>query len=324
MNLDFLKNLLKEKAEARMGDVRRSELQHGTGLLPVLSQGYETPEKAAIAEFVQSRKQANAPYISPLENTNVSPDDVNNFERILDSGQISGGINKIGKGLSGLDILKQQNAERMKLAEMVAERAKITHPDTIERAKKLGFDTNQTWFHGTKADVKEFKPSDFGNVGPGVYLTQDPFVATRFGNNVMPLYSRSQNPLKLSSPDAQMDQLQALLKRLDAEKHAPDSRDFADSYEYLTKALENKLYAEMPEEEALAIARKLQQHTQDKLKSLGYDSIDSSYGGHPMRVVFDPSHIRQTNAKFDPKKKSSKNILAGATGAALLGAQGEE
>ena len=69
----------------------------------------------------------------------------------------------------------------------------------IERAKMSGFDTEQTWYHGTDADIDELKVGGkdvterHGNVfGDGIYLTKHQDLAEQWageveGANVMPL-----------------------------------------------------------------------------------------------------------------------------------------
>ena len=47
--------------------------------------------------------------------------------------------------------------------------------------------------------------------------------------------------------------------------------------------------------------------------------IPKNYGTSNIDIIFDPSNIRSVNAAFDPAKKDSPNLLAGVTGAGLLG-----
>ncbi len=70
------------------------------------------------------------------------------------------------------------------------------------RARQQGFNPNEVLYHGTKADFNEFAPSDFGNVGPGVYMSSNPEVASSYaspsayvppeGAQVMPLLTRGE------------------------------------------------------------------------------------------------------------------------------------
>ena len=56
------------------------------------------------------------------------------------------------------------------------------------------------------------------------------------------------------------------------------------------------------------------------LEGEGFHGVDS---GHET-VVFDPANIRSVNAAFDPAKKGSSNILAGAGGLGLMGMMASE
>jgi hypothetical protein len=52
----------------------------------------------------------------------------------------------------------------------------------MQRAKAMGFDPSDVQYHGTKADFTEFAPSDFGNVGPGIYISSNPEVASGYAS----------------------------------------------------------------------------------------------------------------------------------------------
>lgn len=72
----------------------------------------------------------------------------------------------------------------------------------MARAADQGFNPEEVFYHGTKADFNEFAPSDFGNVGPGVYISSNPEVASNYaspsayvppeGAQVMPLLTRGE------------------------------------------------------------------------------------------------------------------------------------
>lgn len=72
----------------------------------------------------------------------------------------------------------------------------------MARAADQGFNPEEAFYHGTKADFNEFAPSDFGNVGPGVYISGNPEVASNYaspsayvppeGAQVMPLLTRGE------------------------------------------------------------------------------------------------------------------------------------
>ncbi len=70
-------------------------------------------------------------------------------------------------------------------------------------------------YHGTRADFTEFKQSNRGALGPGIYLTTNTKEAGMYtnsatpgGENVMPVYVRMQNPLHVKDGENVFDILQ--------------------------------------------------------------------------------------------------------------------
>lgn len=80
----------------------------------------------------------------------------------------------------------------------------------MERARRLGFDVDRPLYHGTRGDFREFRPSEDGLDGPGIYLTDNPKSGSDYaardwidnpdgtettiwadGGNVMPVYARN-------------------------------------------------------------------------------------------------------------------------------------
>jgi hypothetical protein len=157
----------------------------------------------------------------------------------------------------------------------------------MARAKEMGFDTDMTWYHGTRAgEFPEFSPSQSGTLGPGSYLTNSASDAGDFarfasgdnGPSVMPLMARGR---------------------------------MADMAEY-NALLDETLPYRDAQREAVRI-----------LQEAGYSGLRS---GNEVSV-FDPRNIRSTSAAFDPAKSDSSNLLAAnaKTGAAIpLGMEGQE
>ena len=58
----------------------------------------------------------------------------------------------------------------------------------------------------------------------------------------------------------------------------------------------------------------------EDIASDGYDAIVNNYDGFTDVAVLEPNQIRSVNAVFDPAKKNSGDILAGLSGAGILGA----
>lgn len=186
----------------------------------------------------------------------------------------------------------------------------------MARAKEMGFDTGKTYYHGTKANIDEFKlPKKASNgsaFGEGVYLTDAPYEANHYamdmspgesGSNVLPVHHNLKNPFDL---DANVDP--KFIEYLKENKVLPQS--------YLNQVKDNfGLYGKL--------VNKLDGHEYTELlKKAGYDGVSNAPGkGGYINVVFDPSQIRSKFAAFDPSKSGSGNISAGLAGAALLGNQ---
>jgi hypothetical protein len=67
--------------------------------------------------------------------------------------------------------------------------AKLPPEIRRQRAEALGFDTGRVLYHGTDAEFDAFKPGEYGELGPGIYLG-DEDVAREFGARVLPVYVR--------------------------------------------------------------------------------------------------------------------------------------
>lgn len=196
--------------------------------------------------------------------------------------------------------------------------------DRLQRAKDLGFETDA--FHGTRqevainpveaiydgvprrilveeegAPIKEFlDKSDYEGDTPsiqdvGTFFSEDPDVASYFAGDgeyeagqVYPVKLRLQNPKEYFSYE-----------------------DFEEDFEnFMTEQLQSGKSSFTDEIGSKAF--------REKLQSEGHDGIlisrSTTDTGRPRQdyVVFDPKNIRSIFAKFDPTKKESKDILAGA------------
>ena len=196
--------------------------------------------------------------------------------------------------------------------------------DRLQRAKDLGFETDA--FHGTRqevainpveaiydgvprrilveeegAPIKEFlDKSDYEGDTPsiqdiGTFFSEDPDVASYFAGDgefeagqVYPVKLRLQNPKEYFSYE-----------------------DFEEDFEnFMTEQLQSGKTSFTDEIGSKAF--------REKLQSEGHDGIlisrSTTDTGRPRQdyVVFDPKDIRSVFAKFDPTKKESKDILAGA------------
>jgi hypothetical protein len=143
----------------------------------------------------------------------------------------------------------------------------------MQRAEAMGFDPTDVQYHGTEADITQFRPSAKGKMGPGVYTTPSPSKASVFagypspyaeGGNVMPLLLRGD-----------------YIKRADAFDLRPEIS-----------------------------GREGQRILNETLEGMGYAGSKAGERGSlaPEAVTFDPRNVRSLFAAFDPEYKGS-NIL---------------
>ena len=113
-----------------------------------------------------------------------------------------------------------------------------TNPD-ITKANGGGIDNflkkskiKQRVYHGTGANIADFKPSKMGAMGPGIYVSTDPKVASGYANvinngreqnnpNVMPLHIQARNPFTISHINKSHDEL---FKHFDPEGKLTDDQ----------------------------------------------------------------------------------------------------
>jgi hypothetical protein len=104
----------------------------------------------------------------------------------------AGGLAKFLKGVKGTQ------------KTLPAEERKANLDKMLEGSK-----VKERLYHGTGADISEFKPSVIGAMGPGTYLTKNPKVASEYGNvvnlrrstnqpNVLPVYAQIKNPFEIT------------------------------------------------------------------------------------------------------------------------------
>lgn len=72
------------------------------------------------------------------------------------------------------------------------------------RAQEMGFDTSRVLYHATNSDFDEFRPSERGNAGPGVYVSNDVEFASLYGNRVIELYVKGELATEAQLNDAKL------------------------------------------------------------------------------------------------------------------------
>ena len=210
-------------------------------------------------------------------------------------GFAGGGIKNVGKALS------------------------MTKAARMARAKEQGFSPT-TQYHGSPSNqITEFDPygrSRYGLFGEGVYLTDNPAIASSYAAKkagapatVYPVTSRVKNPINMNAP-----------ADLTAWKKAGGDY-LPDELPWTGKPTNEKVYREIEETliQDMIPSYEGGEIMQDILRRMGHDGVIHRGGGrlgsgprHNVTVAFDPEQVRSIFAKFDPRKISSTDLLAGA------------
>jgi len=175
----------------------------------------------------------------------------------------------------------------------------------MQRARDMGFDLDETLYHGTSDDIKYFSLThpnrkDSGWLGTGVYLTDDPSLASIYGNmkpstsnagpNILPVHVKLKNPYYASIND------KLRLKNISFDKGKEEARAAADAWttELKKKGHDGVILEFDPKDD-------------------GSGSFGVGFPAHKEVVVFEPENIRSSFAKFDPADADS-DFLSKAKG----------
>ncbi len=256
----------------------------------------------------------------------------------------------------------------------------------LKRAKDQGFG-EETFYHGTAADIKEFDNSKIGTVtddgwfGRGHYFSPSSKYSEEFipdglvydaymenikngggrkfakGGNVIPVKLRAQNQYDWRANEIESEGRGMANANADQRQHKTDELikagysgvDVFDDKVMLGEdetlspeqfKLIQDYYAKNHSSTGLPPAW-LKKETVEKTLRVGAnkDAYVKTYGEDfvsklPIkrilkeRMVFDPKNIRSVNAKFDPSKTDSSNllssILTGGVGLSVLNSEKEE
>lgn len=198
-----------------------------------------------------------------------------------------------GMSLAGL-LPFVPGAGGVRAAEKAADALDMSQAARMQRAADQGFNVDMPVYHGTTDDFESFDidragKNDSGWYGKGVYLTPDPDTASAYTQ-----YQEFAN--RTGAPGANVIPAYTRLK--------------------------NPYY--WPENRKAALTTEESRLIRDELMARGYDGVivsnkyaDPKYQSNYETIVFDPSNIRSVNAAFDPAKRDSRNLMAGAAGATI-------
>lgn len=152
----------------------------------------------------------------------------------------------------------------------------MSQEDRIERAKNMGFNTDQVLYHGTQLEFGEFDPKRIGKrygvSDEGFFFSNNEQTASAYGETI-PVYLSIQNPMIID------------LDQLPEELGTPSGRTQAyfdeNAFELVQSAQENN-----------------------------NDAIFIEQGGESMVVVFEPNQIRSIDAAFDPDYRETGRLMA--------------
>lgn len=177
----------------------------------------------------------------------------------------------------------------------------------MARAKGLGFDTDRVLYRGADQAYATARASERGALGPGVYFTDVPSVARRYGNIVGDFHVRgtilNTKPFR-PIPDGLADSVKAQL--------APDEKARWDRLWPKRREENGIVYGENVDAETFreVLTRSVSpQRVPEILQRLGIDGMEGIADGHEL-VVFDPRNVRSVNAAFDPARTDSADVLA--------------
>lgn len=278
------------------------------------------PEGAIIPEKIQAAREqeralresggglASVGMLDPIEF-------VPNITGLGAAGLALGGLKKVGQ-----KAVKEGGQE---LAERMA------------RAKKLGFDTNKTLYHGTSKTFSQFDPNLKGtgagatSEGYGAYFSNNPEIASAYampkgaevGGNVVPVVVKKGRFIEQLEPLEKGDRklFETLIKS------APDWENSIINYgdENPQKALKLALDSLMQNERKIEALHDIANVMYggsldlwaDQLTKNGIVGFKDSAKG--ITVVPDSKNIRSIFANFDPAQAESKNISAGIAASGL-------
>jgi hypothetical protein len=202
----------------------------------------------------------------------------------------------------------------------------MSTPARMQRAAEQRY--TPTVYHGTRSDIQEFSVQDQvrnrkSDAPPGVYaFSSSPDTAASYTTssrsksgapNIIPARLRLENPLVIDAkgnPWSQIELSNDFMSKIDPRRYPAAQNKLPDG-----SGMDRMLM--FSTNDLAAIARSsgnydglVIQNVYDP-GSLKSKAIADTY------MVFDPANIRSVNAAFDPAKRGSANLMAGAAGGAI-------
>lgn len=217
----------------------------------------------------------------------------------------------------------------------------------LQRARELGFDTENVVLHGTNADFTEFRPSKGGLSGPGVYFFTDKENAfpenfatdEKSGKTIEAFIKKGKYfdmtkvmdeaqfrevAIEIGFTEEQVsdfvnDQKSRFEKsvkrreqdrtRTEAKRKESGKEPLPDTYwEQLNEDAKNT-FLKYDYRKLQSLAFKADKNFFDMLKDSGYLGVSNIWNDQPIKTVFDPKNIRSVDAEFNLDQADSANIF---------------
>jgi hypothetical protein len=182
----------------------------------------------------------------------------------------------------------------------------MNHKDRMARAKFLGFDVNNIYYHGTVHDFENFDPRLSNSrtqtdVPSGtIYLTSNPAISASYagenittwgdvtdynhGSNIMPLYVKKGKAMIINARGSNWNDIYI--------KNYPDFETTNDFAEYAQHKGKDSLIIKNVVDSGTWV------HKNNRSKRIS-DVV----------VIFKPENVRSIYAKFDPANIHSENLM---------------
>lgn len=191
-------------------------------------------------------------------------------------------------------------------------------------------------YHGTAADIEEFNPAQFGGSATkarsaklGTWMVDNPEVAggyARFAAEDVPVQRLLDQALRAERNGNfnEADRLNVLAENLElgGELRGGGGQNIMPLRargKFFEIDAEGATMSDLDDNQLTDWAQEAKAKGFDGVKINNFsDNVDyGQYMPATHYLVFDPANIRSTNAAFDPAKRGSSNLMAGAAGGAI-------
>ena len=272
--------------------------------------GYQPPTESALAdpivEHFRTLPQQLATNQQAMDNTmasmyktdmatgqpnpNYRPEAMNEFTQMMPAVMGSTNAVKMAKAMENAMLPIEQGGLGLPAGNTAA-----------QRAKALGFDTENMWYRGDKPNLTEFNPNDLSNYIKGnIFLTDKKPIASWYART-----GKQKDIMNMPSNESQG--VYSLFTKNNPRELKINANENSWVDIPVPKAWKKSFYDGTGQIDDVALMA-----NQKKYPSMQVDNVIDQYGLGSQKVIFNPSDIRSVNAAFDPKRRHEADILAGA------------